>query len=126
MHNILTKNTLYAILYSINFRSKCAIHRENYIIRKAGGNTNEKKILSGVIALSLPTACAVNSSTSAATTAPAETALAEEVTEPDGTELPPYKASPGSPYIPIPDLSGFKLTAPFVYGAGKPEVKGDS
>ena len=40
----------------------------------------------------------------------------------DATELPPYKASPGSPYIPIPDLTGYDVTDPFNYQAGKTEI----
>jgi hypothetical protein len=73
----------------------------------------KKLIISGVLALSVLTSCAGKHNSTAGT------AQAE-------SQLPPYSAGIGSPYIQFPDFEGFHITDPFSYEAGKPDISGSS
>lgn len=50
------------------------------------------------------------------------TETTEDATNTEDGKLPPYNASPGSPYISFPDLTGYNVTDPFSYEAGTPEI----
>ena len=95
----------------------------------------KKIFLSGVMALSLLTSCAGSSNEEPKGNVTADTtaaAVTEETTEPAEVTtsaeslIENYQASPGKPYIPFPDFTGYDITDPFSYEAGKPEVSGNS
>ena len=81
----------------------------------------KKLILPCIIALSLLSSC------SSSTSVPSVSSTAPAVSENGSADTPALntEAAPGSPCVPIPDLTGFEVTDPFSYETAEPEVSGD-